>query len=167
MQIFCSKLISQFHSLICIFIIHDSSTPYLKHKGGISLECSSNFFLPVVIKPMLYSQESKVPMSILLPVSTQAREKMEETLPCSKSMHLNFLANFNKSMTLLRKKKKSFKPWLYVCGCLTCSKWKHCISVKNLVKEKHLALLLMTLWIQLIKSTLRIKLLVMWHWCVN
>ena len=105
MQIFCSKLTSQFHSLICIFIIHDSSTPYLKHKGGISLECSSNFFLPVVIKPMLYSQESKVPMSILLPVSTQAREKMEETLPCSKSMHLNFLANFNKSMTLLRKKK--------------------------------------------------------------
>lgn len=24
------------------------------------------------------------------------------------------------------------------CSCLTCSKWKHCVSVKNLVKEKHL-----------------------------
>ena len=121
MQIFCSKLISQFHSLISIFIIHDSSTPYLKHKGGLSLECSNNFFLPVIIKPMLYSQESKVLMSILLPVSTKAREKMEETLPCSKSMHLNFLANFNKSMTLLRKKNHLSHGCMYVAVSLVQS----------------------------------------------
>lgn len=81
MQIVCSKLISQFHCLISIFIIHDSSIPYLKHKGRISLECSFHYFLTVITSTMLYSQESKVYMSILLPVATQARNKMQEGLP--------------------------------------------------------------------------------------
>ena len=138
MQIFCSKLISQFHSLISIFIIHDSSAPYLKLKGGISLECSSNCFLPVIIL------EANV------------------ILPGIQGTHVNITSGLNPSYGKKRKKvflvlnpctwtswsilikvwlcweKKSFKPWLYGCGCLTCSRWKHCISVRNLVKEKHL-----------------------------
>ena len=63
-------------------------------------------------------------MSILLPVSSQATEKMEVGLPCSKSMHLNFLASFSKSMTLVRKK---------IMSAMTVWMWlSHLFKVKTL-----------------------------------
>lgn len=52
------------------------------------------------------------------------RKKMEVGLSCSKSMHLNFLANFSKSMTLVRKK---------ITSAMTVWMWlSHLFKVKTL-----------------------------------
>lgn len=145
MQIFCSKLISQFHSLISIFIIHDSSTPCLKHgavgggrgrgTGEQVRSVGSAAVLPLLLTQR-YTPRNRRHVSAFLLGWPKLRTRGKQVFHRLKNPGTSLPGKLQSKWDLVEENEHRLgQDCMDAVAPLVKT---HCVAVKNLVREKNL-----------------------------